>query len=157
MRIRILSVLCFLITVTVISENIGVAAEYVTYSLDSGRVYRIQVKNGAKPKDISKALNKLSKGTRDGRLNISPNGAWLILETDRFDAKGTGETALAIVTGNLRKGGSVHSKGDLIHPAGFGAVSSDGNLIVYPGDDGPHHRDLWAVVRNVKTGASLYS
>ena len=139
----ILSVLCFLITVTVISENIGVAAEYVTYSLDNGHVYRIKVKNRAKPKDISKALNKLSKGTQDGLLNISPNGAWFILVTDRFDAAGTGEPALAIVTGNLRKGASVHSDGELIHPNGFGAVSSDGNLIVYPGDGGPHYQDLW--------------
>ncbi|MBI5306853.1 MAG: hypothetical protein HZB37_00555, partial [Planctomycetes bacterium] len=64
MKIRTLSMLCFLIALTVISENISVAAEYVTYSLDNGRVYCIQVKNGAKPKDISKALNKLSKGTR---------------------------------------------------------------------------------------------
>lgn len=156
MRIRILSILCFLIVLTVISENIGVAddeqpkikAEYVTYSLDNGRVYRIQVKKKAKPKDISKALNKLSKGTRDSRLNISPNGTWLILVTDRFDAEGTGEPALAIVTGNLRKGESVHSEGELIHPTGSGAVSSDGNLIVYPGDGGPHYQDLWAVVRN---------
>jgi len=148
MKIRFFSVLCFLITVTVISENIGAAAEYVTYSLDNRRVYRIQVKNGAKPKDISKALNKLSKGTRDGLLNISPNGAWLILVTDRFDAADTGEPALAIVSGNIRKGASVHSDGELIHPTGFGAVSSDGNLIVYPGDGGPHYQDLWAVVRN---------
>ena len=156
MRNRILLMLCFLIALTVISENIGVAddeqpkikAEYVTYGLDNGHVYRIQVKKKAKPKDISKALNKLSKGTSDGRLNISPNGVWLILETDRFDAVGTGEPSLAIVTGNLKKGESVLSEGELIHPAGFGAVSSDGNLIVYPGGDGPHSRDLWAVVRN---------
>src|SRR3989338_408459 len=133
MKIRFFSVLCFLITVTVISENIGAAAEYVTYSLDNRRVYRIQVKNGAKPKDISKALNKLSKGTRDGLLNISPNGAWLILVTDRFDAADTGEPALAIVSGNIRKGGSVHSDGELIHSTGDGA---------------PHYQDLWAVVRN---------
>lgn len=148
MKIRILSTLCFLIALTVINENIGVAAKYVTYSRDNGRVYRIQVKNKAKPKDISKALDALSTGTRDSWLNISPNGAWLILVTDRFDAAGTGEPALAIVTGNLRKGESVHSEGELIHPTGFGAVSSGGNLIVYPGDGGPHYQDLWAVVRN---------
>ena len=156
MSIIILTILCFLIALTTISENIGVAddeqpkikSEYVTYSRGNGRVYRIQVKKKAKPKDISKALNKLSKGTSDGRLNISPNGAWLILETDRFDAKGTGEPALAIVTGNLKKGASVLSEGELIHPTGFGAVSSDGNLIVYPGSGGSHSQDLWAVVRD---------
>src|SRR3972149_6091223 len=148
MRIRFLSILCFLIALTVISEDIGVAAKYVTYSLDNGHVYRFQVKKKAKPKDISKALNKLSIGTSDGRLNISPNGTWLILVTDRFDAVGTGAPALAIVTGNLKKGESVLSEGALIYPTGFGAVSSDGNLIVYPGSGGSHNMDLWAGVRN---------
>ncbi|MBI5306854.1 MAG: hypothetical protein HZB37_00560 [Planctomycetes bacterium] len=52
------------------------------------------------------------------------------------------------MSGNLRKGASVHSDGELVHPTGFGAVSSDGNLIVYPGGGGPHYQDIWAVVRN---------
>ena len=57
----------------------------------------------------------------------------------------------------LRKGESVLSRrGSLIHPAGFGAVSSDGNLIVYPGatDLIPVTFGPWS--ETVKTGASLF-
>jgi hypothetical protein len=36
----------------------------------------------------------------------------------------------------------------LVHSDGRGLVASGGNLIVYPGGDGPHASDLWAVTRS---------
>jgi hypothetical protein len=124
-------------------------AGYITYRLTGGHVYRVAAQAGARPQDISEALNRLARGSTDDWLNISPNGAWLVLSTDRFDPGCVDWSCLALVKGDLSAGGAirVNPTGELIHPA-FSAVASSGNLIVYPAEGGPHRLDLWAVARS---------
>ncbi|MBI5375149.1 MAG: hypothetical protein HZA77_06915 [Candidatus Schekmanbacteria bacterium] len=120
---------------------------YITYSLSNGQVYRIKAKKGAKPKNISKALDSIAEGNNDNRLNVSPNGKWLVLNSERFEPDCIGWACLSIVDSKVKSGNAVKVNGDVIHTDGFNVVASSGNLIIYSGDSGPHTRDLWAVSR----------
>jgi len=138
---------------------------HIVYSLDNGMVYRIQAAPGATPQNVSAALDGLAAGGGDRQLNISPNGQWLVLRTERFHADCAGWDCLALVKGDLSAGEAVLVGGNVIHPEGLSAVSSDGTLIVYPATDGPHALDLFAVRRSagiwaapvLLTGASPYA
>jgi len=131
-------------TPTTSSGGIG----HITYSLPNGRVYRIAAHAEATPEDVSLALNGLASGSEDAGLNTSPDAAWLVLSTDRFDPDCAGWPCLAIVAGDLSAGEAVRAGGALVHPEGGGAVASGGKLIVYPNTGGPHTLDLWAVTRS---------
>lgn len=120
---------------------------HIVYSLDNDMVYRINAGAGATPENISTALNALSAGGNDGQLNVSPNGQWLLLRTERFHADCVGWDCLALVRGDLSAGEAVLTPNGVIHAEGGGAVNNDGTLIVYPGGDGPHDQDLFAVRR----------
>jgi hypothetical protein len=122
---------------------------HITYRADAtGHVYRLAAQAGATPQDMSLALNALSSGSDDRWLNTSPDGQWLVLDTDRFDPECAGWTCLAIVNGDLLAGEAVRANGELVHPEGFSAVASGGHLIVYPARGITHTVDLWAVTRN---------
>lgn len=126
---------------------------HITYTLPGGDVYRIAAQEGATPENISQALNALAPYSDDGLINISPDGAWLVLNSERFDSECVGWSCLSIVAGDLSFGEAVRAGGAVIHPEGFIAVASGGNLIVYKDGGGPHVRDLWAVTRS---GASAW-
>ena len=120
----------------------------ITYTLESsGHVYRIAAQEGAQPEDISLALDALAPGTQDEWLNVSPDGAWLLTSTDRFDPDCNGWPCLALIPADLSTAGVIRVDGEVIHSDGFSAVGSGGNLIVYPANGGPHELDLWAVTR----------
>ena len=119
----------------------------ITYSLDNNRVYRIAARPDATPEDVSAALDALSSGSEDHLLNVSPNGQWLVLETDRFGCSGW--PCLAVVKADLSSGGAVTIGGQAVHPEGsISAVSNDGDLVVYASQDGPHDTDLFASERS---------
>jgi parallel beta-helix repeat protein len=118
----------------------------ITYLLD-GRVYRIAAQEGATPEDISQGLDQLSAGSYDGMLNISPDGSWLVLETNRFDPECVDWACLAVISADLSSGEAVRANGQLIHNEGFSAIASGGDLVVYVAGDGPHERDLWVINR----------
>ncbi len=130
------------------SAGTPVEGGHLTYSLWNGHVYRIAAEQGATPEDVSLALDGLAAGSGDELLNISPDGSWLVLNTERFDSGCVGWACLAIVAGDLSSGEAVSANGSVIHPEGFSAVASGGNLIVYPETGGPHNLDLWAVTRS---------
>jgi Tol biopolymer transport system component len=113
-------------------------------------VYEVAARAGATPVDVSRALDRLSNGSDDW-LNISANGKWLVLSTRRFASECAGWSCLALVTGDLSSGTAVRAGGQVVHPEGFGAVSSSGNLIVYSSSGGPHTRDLYAIRRQGST------
>lgn len=120
----------------------------VTFTL-ADAVYRIEAVEGATAENVSDALDAIAPGTEDSVLNTSPNGQWLILDTDRFDAECVGWRCLAVVAGDLSSGAVVRAGGQVIHPSvggtdGFSAVSNTGDLVVFPGDSGPHSVDLFA-------------
>lgn len=132
---------------TTVSPTIGSSSGTITYTFD-GRIFRIAAQEGAVPEDISLALDALSSGGDDRRLNTSPDGEWLVLETERFDRECEGWSCLAIVSADLSLGEAVYAGGQVVHPEGFSAVASGGNLIVFSTTgDGPHEIDLWAILR----------
>jgi hypothetical protein len=144
-------------------QAVEVNTGHIAWRSADGRIYRVGAQEGAAPEDLSARLNALSRGSNDRSLSISPDGAWMVLETDRF---GIGDwTALALVRSDLSSGEAIRAGGNLIHPEGKVAVASGGNLVVYASGDGPHTRDLWAIRRTggawstplLLTGASPYA
>ena len=125
----------------------------ITYSLPEGHIYRLEAREGAMPEDISQMLDALSPGTTDEWLNISPDGSWLLLSTDRFDPNCAGWPCLVVTRSDMSIAEVVRLQdGTPAHSEGFGAVASTGDLItyplvVYPADGGPHTLDLWAATR----------
>lgn len=124
----------------------------ITYTLPDGRLFRLPAQEGAAPEDVSAALDALAPGS-DEWINISPDGRWLLLSTERFSPDCAGWACLAILTADLETVESIRAGGQVVHAQGFSAVASVGDLIQYPlvvyaAGDGPHLLDLWATVRD---------
>ncbi len=152
-------------TYTIVDNDqaVGVSVGHLAWRSADGHIYRVGVQEGAVQEDLSARLNTLSPGSNDRSLSISPDGQWMVLETDRF---GIGDwTGLALVRSDLSWGEAIRVDGNVIHAEGKVAVASGGNLIVYSAGDGPHTRDLWAIRRSgsvwgtplLLTGASPYA
>jgi hypothetical protein len=120
----------------------------VTYTLGE-RVYIIEAREGAAPEDLSAALEAISPGSFDEVLNISPDGQWLILETDRFDREcPLSGSCLALVRTDLSSAEIVRTPDGPLEWQGMAAVANGGELLVYAASGGPHELDLWAVRRS---------
>lgn len=120
----------------------------VTYTLGE-RVYTIEAQEEAVPEDVSEALESISPGTFDEVLNISPDGGWLVLETDRFDPEcPLRGSCLALVRADLSSPEAVRTPDGLLEWQGMVAAASGGNLLVYGASGGPNELDLWAVHRS---------
>ena len=135
---------------TIVDDDVAPSG-HITYTLWNGQVYRLQALEGASPENVSLALDSLSplpSGGRDRNLNISPDGKWLVLETERFDDDCAGYSCLAVVAGDLSSGDVIRTNGALLRANGeFLAIASGGNLVIYS-DGGTHTMDLWAVSRS---------
>lgn len=116
---------------------------HVVYRLATGALFRLAAEAGAAPQDVSKALEPVSAGA-DSWLNVSRDGAWLLLGTERFGCGGW--ACLAVAPSSLASGEAVSSGGAVVHPDGFSAISPDGQRVVYPLGDGTRV-DLWTVRR----------
>ena len=124
-------------------------AGVVTYSF-GGHVYRLKTRLGAVPEDISSKLNKQAPATGDRQLNISPNGKWMVMRAERRDADCFGWDCLLVMNYNLSSVAVIKKPdGGVIHADGFSAISSSGNLVIYPASDGPHALDLWKITRDL--------
>ena len=123
----------------------------ITYGLEDGRIYRVEAREGAVTEEVSVALDALSPGGGDRAINISPDGAWLVVESERFDPDCIGWACLAIVTSELSTGEAVLAKLDdweVVHPGqGMVAVASGGEFLVYQqeGVVESHISDLFAL------------
>lgn len=127
---------------------------HITYTYN-GQVYRIQAMEGATSENISQALDSLSSlpsGGKDSNLNISPDGKWLVLETERFDDDCAGWACMAVVTSDLTSGNIIRVDGDVVRQDGFPVIASGGNLVIFSNDGGTHESDLWAVSRSSNNG-----
>ena len=122
-------------------------AGVVTYTLN-GQVFRLQTQTGAVPFNVTKKLNQITPGRGDGRLNISPNGQWLVMDAQRFDAECTGWPCLVVMSRAMTDVQVVRAAGQLIHPEGFSAIASAGDMIIYPAAGSSHALDLWKVTRD---------
>ena len=116
---------------------------FVTYALD-GQVYLMEI--GQEPQNISARLDEISTGG-DVWLNISPDGQWLVMETERFDPECNGWACVVMMTTDVVEPTVIYVDGAPLHVEGFGAVASGGDLVVYAQSDGPHTLDLFAISR----------
>lgn len=116
------------------------AAGTVTFRHPDGHVYRVDAHAGAVAEDVSAALQAQSPGS-DLWLNVSPDGRWLVLETDRFDPRCVGWECLALVAADSLAGGVVLVGGEPLHTE-WAAVASTGDLIVFE-----REFDLWSIRR----------
>ncbi|MCB9451975.1 MAG: right-handed parallel beta-helix repeat-containing protein [Anaerolineaceae bacterium] len=120
------------------------AQGFITYTLD-GQLYRMEV--GEAPQNLSAMMDTLSPGT-DAWVTISPDGQWLLIETERFDSQCSGWACLALASADISAPGIIYVNDSPLHTEGGGAVASGGNLVVYVQDDGPHTLDIFAVTRS---------
>jgi hypothetical protein len=129
------------------SGNGQIVYEATDTATGTRHLYRINATEGAVPEDISVALDTLDASGPDEWIGISPDGEWLLLGTERFHPECAGWPCMAVVPADLSAGEPVRIGGAVIHPEGFGAIASGGDLIVYPASGGPHTLDLWAITR----------
>jgi len=118
----------------------------IAFTTDQG-VFLIEALDGASPVNVSQALDQLSSGSGDRQINISPDGQWLVLETERFDSECDDWACLVVIAADLSSGEAIRAGGEIVHPEGYAAIASGGNLVVYSSNEGPHGVDLWAVNR----------
>jgi hypothetical protein len=125
----------------------------VTYTLGND-VYRISTATGANTQNLSSLISGANRKP-ERRLNISPNGAWLVLETQNLDAACDGAYCLAVApSSNPQSAAVVRAPNPIQNSEGFPAISSDGNLIVYAASGGVHNFDLWAIRKSGNTWAA---
>lgn len=125
----------------------------ITYTYQNN-VYRVSAQASATPENVSALI---TSGTRkpERRLNISPNGTWLVLETQNLDAGCDGNYCLAVAPSSNPASATVIRAPNLIQDSqGFPAISSDGNLVVYTASGGTHNFDLWAIRKIGSTWAA---
>jgi class 3 adenylate cyclase len=110
----------------------------------AGRIFRIAAEAGAEPVDLSAALDALAPDGREDWVAASPDGAWLLFATERFDPECAGWPCLAVAPADLSSAELVRVDGAIVH-AELGAIAGD--AVVVPSDEGPHQVDLWAIRR----------
>jgi PKD domain/WD40-like Beta Propeller Repeat len=137
------------LTINAVSSSLG----KITYTYQNN-VYRVNAQTGATPENVSALI---TSGTRkpERRLNISPDGTWLVLETQNLDPACDGSYCLAVApSGNPASANLVRAPNLIQDSQGFPAISSDGNLIVYTANGGAHNFDLWAIRKTGSTWAA---
>jgi hypothetical protein len=132
------------------AATVAASGGHITYGMPGGRVYRVEALEGATPQDFSWVMDGSSSGS-DLTLNISPDGQWLVLESERFDIDCAGWPCLGIVSWDQSAGEAVRAGGgEVVHPAqGQVAVASGGGAIVYQqeGVVDRHVTDLFVTTR----------
>ncbi len=124
----------------------------ITYrSAHDNHLYRVAAVEGAEPEDITQQLDALGTIGEDDWLNISPDGSWLLMSTERFSPECAGWSCLAVgPAADLALLETLfYQEGDQLIPirGEFGAIASDGNTVIFPANDGPHDFDLWITQR----------
>jgi Periplasmic copper-binding protein (NosD) len=128
---------------TAAAEQGSPAQGEIAYTLD-GQLYLMQV--GGETQNISKAMDAISPGI-DTWVNISPDGQWLVMETERFDPQCNGWSCIDVTTPDIANPSVIYIDGAVLHAGGFSAIASGGSLVVYTQQDGPHMQDIYAITR----------
>ncbi|SFV68152.1 hypothetical protein MNB_SV-14-571 [hydrothermal vent metagenome] len=103
--------------------------QYVSYMLN-GHAKVIEAKESGKVTDITQHLSTLSSG-EDSWINISPDGEWLLLESSRLHSACAGWACLIYGKRDLSEFHAItYGNNEVIHPEGFSAIGSGGNIIV---------------------------
>jgi hypothetical protein len=118
----------------------GGGAGHVVFLLPDGHWHRVAATPGASVEDLDTELALVSPGD-DAFANLSPDGAWIALDTRRFGCASS--ECLAIASGDVSRVELVPGAQVVARPA----VAPGGAAIVYPSSGGPHAVDLYAVRR----------
>ena len=105
----------------------------------NGHAFLLEATVGATPVDITAALDALAprpsgNSTPEVDINISPDGRWLAISTERFAPDCNGWACLAVVRSDLSAGGVVTTPTGVVHPDTI-AVGAGGTLVVYSDDN----------------------
>ncbi|MBN1564565.1 MAG: right-handed parallel beta-helix repeat-containing protein [Anaerolineae bacterium] len=141
-----------------IPRQTAITPPTITYRLAgddyNGHIYRVVAEPGAEPESLTLALDALAPrsgdpaiNTVDEWVNISPDGQWLLISTERFDPECEGWACLVLLPSDVSRYEVIRAGGAVIHAEGFSAVGRGGRIIVYPASGGPHAVDLWAIAR----------
>ncbi|TAN49176.1 MAG: hypothetical protein EPN21_12890 [Methylococcaceae bacterium] len=140
--IRLAALLCIFALATSVGH-----AGVITYTLGE-KVFYISSNPHATPVDVTAQLNKTTAGRGDSHLNISPNGQWLVMNGRRLLPECLDWACLVVMDRSLTQAAVVQVEGQALHPDGFSAIASSGNMIVFASAGGTHSMDLWKVVKN---------
>ena len=117
----------------------------ITLRLPDGKWHRLAAATGGASQDLTAPMESISTGS-DDFVNTSRDGDWFVATGSRFSCATGG--CLDIFTGDLKKGSEVQPGGTSVQTASARATVADGgNVIVYPGKNGPHSVDLYSVTR----------
>jgi len=128
-----------------------------------GDVFRVAASRGARPENVSRALDKLGVAGEDVRLTASADSRWMLLTSSRFGCGGN--DCLVLVPSDLSRVEVVRPEGRAFTPEGVATiVSGAGDLIVYAASSGPHAVDIFSTRKvagrwlapKLLTGASTY-
>jgi hypothetical protein len=119
----------------------------IVYTLTDGTIWRIAAEADAEPEKLADAFDTESTAP-DYWIDVSNDGEWLLLQTERFFPDCAGWPCLVLASSDLSSRELVAIDGQPVRPGtGLAAVANGGNLIVYSLDGGPHGFDLWAITR----------
>ncbi len=114
-----------------------------------GEVYRVEALPRTEPENISSRLNNFATG-QDTSLNVSPDGAWLVIETTRADEACAGWACLALVPSSLTltEATAVYLPNfDVVHTDSLPALGWNAEQLVYVAE-GDNIRDLFLLERD---------
>lgn len=137
----------------------------ITYRAD-GQLYEILAypELGLAPRNISTELAAQFGAGKDEWLNISPDGRYLLLSTERSLDTACGGWACLVLSdkasiSQVPSFETIKVNGGVIHAEGFSAVAAAANriLVIYPHQDGPHEQDLWMITRPINPASGNWS
>lgn len=123
---------------------------------DAGRIafymdealYLIEIDIVPTLRNISQELSDMGWAPgEDTFINISPDGAFLVIETDRGHPACEGWPCLTVVRRDLFEPSTLIAGPDAMHSEFGAAVAPGGDTVVFSGPDGPHDSDLWVTHR----------
>lgn len=128
---------------------------HVAYVLEGG--LHVQAATpGSEPRALTPELDALAPGVDEGFVQLSSDGEWLLLSSERFDAQCAGYPCLSVVDIGVTAGEAVLDPGGAPIRYGSGnggAITRGGSAIAFGGEGGVHTRDLLFTTR-AETGWS---
>ena len=111
----------------------------------SDALWLLEATAGALPLNVSDRLTPLLGAGSDQFINISPDGNWLVIETER-SADCAGWSCVVVLPRDLTSAEVIRTTNGVVHTEGS-AISSDGNLVINV-EGITHSSDIVAYRRN---------
>lgn len=113
-----------------------------------GEPHVMPAQAGAGLRPLRAELDALAPGIDEPFVQLSSDGEWLLLSSERFHPECVGDPCLSRVPIAATSGEAlVDPTGAPIRMEGGAAVGSGGTRVVFDGGGGPHATDLWLTSR----------